>query len=518
MPTGQPLILGTFNTANLTTSLSATAIPGASQAAFIAFGPKAGVGLVGRALPLGPNLLGSEIGVAGDAQTTGVFGQSAGGMLLGDDGQVIIAGAGVAGRSGSNGIGVHGASSAGFGVLGQDASGTGVMGKSASGAGVAGESSSGPGVSGRSGAQPGVRGESTTSQGAYGKSVSSAGVAGISTSFAGVYGRSTTGVGVHGLSASSVGVYGSAADEPGVRGDSNTDFGVLGMSGTGNGVHGWSTNGAAGAAGAAGVSGYCAAGRGLHGRSVSGYGVHAESATGVAVFGMQTSSQVGAGHAVVGYSQTGYGVAAVSVGRPSLYAVSGGSLAALFQGEVEVRGAFRVIGGPKSAVVPHRDGTHRQLYCVESPESWFEDFGEAVVEGGAASVALDADFAALVHADGYQVFLTPYGPAALYVPKRGAKGFEIRALPDAKGTVPDSVRCGYRIVARRADIDAPRLAKVKLAEAPVLDLPKPARGRAEKPPKSPAPALREPKDITPAKVPPAPQALDKKLLARRAAR
>jgi len=34
-----------------------------------------------------------------------------------------------------------------------------------------------------------------------------------------------------------------------------------------------------------------------------------------------------------------------------------------------------VIGGPKSAAVPHPDGTLRRLYCVESPESWFEDFG-----------------------------------------------------------------------------------------------------------------------------------------------
>ncbi|MBL8344570.1 MAG: hypothetical protein JNN03_03945 [Rubrivivax sp.] len=513
MANGQPLILGTFNTASLTTSLSASTIAGANKTALIAFGPKAGVGLLGRALALGPNLLSSEIGVAGDAQTTGVFGQSGGGIVLDDSGNVLIAGAGVAGRSGSGGVGVHGACSAGFGVLGQDPSGAGVMGKSVSGAGVAGESNTGPGVSGRSSAQPGVRGESGTSQGAYGKSVSSAGVAGISTSFAGVYGRSTSGVGVHGMSAGSVGVYGSGADEPGVRGDSNTDYGVLGMSTRGNGVHGWSTNGTAG------VSGYCPAGRALHGHSLSGYGLFAESASGVAVFGMQNSSQVGTGHAVVGFSQTGFGVAAVSASQPSLYARAGASLAALFVGDVEVRGGFRVIGGPKSAVVPHRDGTHRQLYCVESPESWFEDFGEAVVEGGACNVALDPDFAALVRPDGYQVFLTPYGAAVLYVSKRGAKAFEIRALPGAKGLTPDKVACGYRIVARRADIEAPRLAKVKLADVPELELPKPGKPRPEKAPKVVASkALREPKEVAPAKVPPPPKALDKALLARRPAR
>jgi hypothetical protein len=31
--------------------------------------------------------------------------------------------------------------------------------------------------------------------------------------------------------------------------------------------------------------------------------------------------------------------------------------------------------GLKTAVVPLADGTRRRLYCVESPESWFEDVG-----------------------------------------------------------------------------------------------------------------------------------------------
>ena len=46
--------------------------------------------------------------------------------------------------------------------------------------------------------------------------------------------------------------------------------------------------------------------------ALGGYGLYAESATGVAVLGMQSSSQAGAGHAIVGASQTGYGVAAYS--------------------------------------------------------------------------------------------------------------------------------------------------------------------------------------------------------------
>jgi len=49
----------------------------------------------------------------------------------------------------------------------------------------------------------------------------------------------------------------------------------------------------------------------------------------------------------------------------------------------------------KSAAVLHPDGTHRRLYCVESPDSWFEDFGEAPLECGEATVTLDPDFAAV---------------------------------------------------------------------------------------------------------------------------
>ena len=40
-----------------------------------------------------------------------------------------------------------------------------------------------------------------------------------------------------------------------------------------------------------------------------------------------------------------------------------------------LEGGLTIVGGIKSAAVPHPDGSHRQLYCMESPENWFEDFG-----------------------------------------------------------------------------------------------------------------------------------------------
>ncbi len=69
--------------------------------------------------------------------------------------------------------------------------------------------------------------------------------------------------------------------------------------------------------------------------------------------------------------------------------------AANIPGNLYVQGNFQV-SGAKSAAVPHPDGTHRLLYCVESPEAWFEDFGTGTITAGKAEVTLDPDFAAVV--------------------------------------------------------------------------------------------------------------------------
>ena len=80
-----------------------------------------------------------------------------------------------------------------------------------------------------------------------------------------------------------------------------------------------------------------------------------------------------------------------------------------------VGGNFGVTGA-KNALVPHPDGTHRTMYSLECPESWFEDFGEGRLVNGRAQVALDPDFAAVVQGQNYRVFLTPEGDTnGLYV-------------------------------------------------------------------------------------------------------
>ena len=458
MANGQPVIQGGSNICTAPTTLAATTITVTNKQTFSAYASPGGIGVYGTAPPLGANLYGDDVGVAGRAYSTGVLGQADAGLIDLGNGN-FETGAGVAGVASNGGAGVHGRSSNGFGVLGQDGNGVGVQGISAGGTGLAGKSQSGIGVAGESEASIGVAGNGQTAQGVFGTSVSSAGAVGLSASGTGVRGRSTRGVGAIGESMESIGVFGSGRAQPGVRGDSNSAQGVLGMSGSGIGVQGWSENGPAG------VLGFSAARIGVRGLSTSGYGMVAASATGAGLLAAQTGNVVSALGGVIGMGETGLGVGAFSKSGIAVYAKSDTNLAARFDGVVQVHGSFQVIGGTKAAVVPHRDGTHRQLYCVESPESWFEDFGEAELgKNGRVTVKLDTEFASLIDSSSYQVFLTPYAPVPLYVAKRTRTSFEIRALPGA--TMPESAACGWRIVGRRKNVKAPRLAKVEIEAAP----------------------------------------------------
>src|SRR5947209_20270051 len=107
-------------------------------------------------------------------------------------------------------------------------------------------------------------------------------------------------------------------------------------------------------------------------------------------------------------------------------------MAVVFNEDVIVKGNFHVCGPVKAAVVKSaRDGSYRTLYCEESTESWFADYGRGTLAGGKAEITLDADFAALVHADDYHVFLTAHGPQHLYVPQQSPTGFTVMALAGA---------------------------------------------------------------------------------------
>ena len=103
-----------------------------------------------------------------------------------------------------------------------------------------------------------------------------------------------------------------------------------------------------------------------------------------------------------------------------------GAFAAAFYGPVIVGGDFTVFGA-KSAAVPHPDGSHRRLYCVESPESWFEDFGKSRLDCGEVVVPIDPDFAAVADLQDYHVFVTPYEDHDLRVSEQTPTQFTVRA-------------------------------------------------------------------------------------------
>ncbi len=100
----------------------------------------------------------------------------------------------------------------------------------------------------------------------------------------------------------------------------------------------------------------------------------------------------------------------------------------------------------------------RELYAVESPENWFEDFGGAELIQGRAIVKLDPVFAETVSTEvEYHVFLTPKGDCqGLYIARQSADSFEVRELQYGKQTIAFD----YRVVAKRKGYERTRLAEV----------------------------------------------------------
>jgi hypothetical protein len=253
----------------------------------------------------------------------------------------------------------------------------------------------------------------------------------------------------------------------------------------GSGVLGARNGG--GLAGVLGVNG--SSGEGVMGVSQSGNGVLGEipadsSSSGIAIYGRNSSSYVGpgpgaGGFGVYGLSARGHGLvgATAAAGAAAVVGATNGvagAYAAAFYGPVIVGGDFLVVGGAKSAAVPAPDGTHRQLYCVESPESWFEDFGTGELVDGKAEIAVEPGFAAVSDMASYHVFLTGYDhDHLLHVTKRTPRGFTVEAnaaLATLQGRKSSDITgtFSWRIVAKRRDIPGERLAPVTVPTEPKL--------------------------------------------------
>jgi hypothetical protein len=146
-----------------------------------------------------------------------------------------------------------------------------------------------------------------------------------------------------------------------------------------------------------------------------------------------------------------------------VWSQSAGFFAGVFSGPVLVQGNFTVTGA-KSTAVRGVDGGLKRLYSLESPGSWFEDFGSGQLSGGSATVQLEPGFAGVVYGDYYRVFLTPRGESKgwLYVGKQNPNSFTVQEA----GGGTSNIAFDYRIVAKRKDIPGARLEHVD--EPPTL--------------------------------------------------
>jgi hypothetical protein len=162
-----------------------------------------------------------------------------------------------------------------------------------------------------------------------------------------------------------------------------------------------------------------------------------------------------------------------------------GPYAGWFDGPVHITGSLVVehdftVMGNKHVAAPFPDGSLRKLYCVESPECWFEDFGEAKLVKGKAQVKVPRDFAAVIKTDSYHVFLAPYGRSnGLYVSKRNRQGFAV----EEQGNGKSNLKFSFRIVGKRKGVKAERFAKVSVVKPPKLPS---DRKKKEQPPRKPA--------------------------------
>jgi hypothetical protein len=123
-------------------------------------------------------------------------------------------------------------------------------------------------------------------------------------------------------------------------------------------------------------------------------------------------------------------------------------------GDVLVGGNFWVTGS-KSAVVNTRNYGRRAVYCVESPEVWFEDFGSSRLVNGRAHIELDPVFRQTLVINSQnpmKVFVTPTDGSAIALGvTKGLTGF------DVVGPVGSNASFDWRVVAKRAGYETHRL-------------------------------------------------------------
>jgi hypothetical protein len=125
-------------------------------------------------------------------------------------------------------------------------------------------------------------------------------------------------------------------------------------------------------------------------------------------------------------------------------------------GSLVVGGNLMVMGS-KAALVHTASYGQREVYAVESPGEWFEDFGTGRLVHGRMVVRIDPIFGETITTDrDYHVFLTPNGRCSLYVARKSLNEFTVESLRGSMECLFD-----YRIVAKRKGYEKVRLVEIR---------------------------------------------------------
>ena len=274
---------------------------------------------------------------------------------------------------------------------------------------------------------------------------------------AGVVGNGNS-VGVFGYgdtTSGSSGVLGrsGASDGIGVQG-SDDDLVLPGGITNGAGVVGYSDN-----AGVFGWGDTTTSSYGVYGTSDddnTGYGV-VGSAPYIGVYGQSDGTCLSfSGFGVYGYAADN--AAQVDAGVYGGCENTISDWAGYFSGDVYIDGDYTATG-TKSAAVKTDDGWHK-VYCQESPEIWFEDFGSGKLENGKTYIHLPKDFLGIVTIDNehpMKVFVQLTDPNCNGVAViKHSDGFEVVELGDGKS----NATFDWRVVAKRKGYENVRYQKI----------------------------------------------------------
>ena len=201
-------------------------------------------------------------------------------------------------------------------------------------------------------------------------------------------------------------------------------------------------------------------GTGYH-YGVVGMGNNDDDATSIGVYGYAQNSGSKNASAYGGYFSATSGLFGAGVfGAGTSTAWGGYFTGGLWVSDYELVSGDLTVQGSKNAAVKIDNGEYRLVSCQESPEVWFEDFGEGQLSNGRTHIELDPLFLQTVTIDSrhpIKVFVQLEGDCRGVYVSKGITGFDVNELQGGIGNVSFS----YRVVAKRKGYEDVRLARMQ---------------------------------------------------------